>query len=140
MNIRNVINDMKKYIIVFLVLFLAACSSVGEIVLPDASEVVEIEIVESVSENSVKIISADEIAEIIADIKANTKSKGRMSVNDTPVNISEYFILKFKKNADVQTVYLYKDKSRNYIEEPYAGIWRLDTDTFESIIARLHTK
>lgn len=127
---------MKKYIIASLVLFLSACSAVGEIILPVPSEVVEIEILESVSERNAKITDTDEIAEIINEIVANTKSKGRASVNDTPVNIKEYFILKLKQNAEDQTMYFYKDKSRSYIEQPYAGIWRINKDTFEKIVDR----
>lgn len=136
---------MKKYIRLALVLItilsLTACGgSNKKIVLPKAEEIKEIEIMKNTSEESLKIENQDEISGIIAEIEENTNATGRESVNDQPTNIDDYLIVKFHhKNAEENpsVVYLYKDKNTSYVEQPYAGIWKLREETFDRISSHL---
>ena len=43
------------------------------------------------------------------------------------------------KNAEESPsiAYLYKDKSSRYVEQPYAGIWKLREETFDRISSNL---
>lgn len=132
---------MKKYIkIIFtltLLLSLIACHSSGKkITLPEPEKISEIEIMKNTSENGAKITEQDEISEMIREIKENTKSTGKESINDQPVNIDDYIIIKFiDENAEVnpEIAYLYKDKNMSYIEQPYSGIWKLKKEIYEDI-------
>ena len=135
---------MKKYIgiafVLITILSLTACSSNKELVLPKAEEIKEIEIMKNTSEVRLKIENQDEIADIIEEIKENTNDTGKESVNDQPTNIDDYLIIKIHhKNAEENpsVVYLYKDKNSSYVEQPYAGIWRLGEETFDRISTNL---
>ena len=131
---------MKKHLGIALVLItilsLTACVSNKRIILPKAEEVKEIEIMKNTSEESLKIENQDEIFGIIAEIKENNKDTGKESVNDQPTNINDYLTVKFHhKNAEdsPSVVYLYKDKNNSYVEQPYAGIWKLREEIFDKI-------
>ena len=135
---------MKKYLGIALVLItilsLTACGSNKKINLPKAEEIKEIEIIKNNSEDSLKIENQDEISCIIEGIKENTNDTGRESVNDQPTNIKDYIIVKFHyKNAEESPsiAYLYKDKNSRYVEQPYAGIWKLREETFDRITSNL---
>ena len=137
---------MKKYIgmalVLIAILTLTACGSNGskKIVLPKAEEIKEIEIMKNTSEESLKIENQDEISGIIEEIKENTNNSGKESVNDQPTNIKDYIILKFHhKNAEASPsiAYVYKDKNSRYVEQPYAGIWKLREETFDRISSHL---
>ena len=140
---------MKKYIgiafVLITILSLTACgsnknASNKKINLPKAEEIKEIEITKNTSEESLKIENQDEISGIIEDIEENTNDTGKKSVNDQPTNINDYIIVKFHhKNAEgsPSLVYLYKDKNSSYVEQPYAGIWKLREEIFDRITSNL---
>ncbi len=133
--------NVKKYIGIILALIfllsLTGCVSKKEIALPEVKEIIKIEIMENISESGVKITEQDEISNIINEIKENTKNTGKESVSDQPVNIDDYFIIKFHhKNAEgnPSIAYLYKDKNIAYVEQPYSGIWKLKGESFDTLI------
>lgn len=138
---------MKKHLgiafVLITILSLTACGSNRsnkKIVLPKAEEVKEIEIMKNTSEEGLKIENQDEIADIIAEIEENTDATGRESVNDQPTNIDDYLTIRFHhKDAEENpsVVYLYKDKNTSYVEQPYAGIWKLREEIFDEISGKL---
>ena len=135
---------MKKYIrIIFALTFLfslAACDSSKEITLPEPEKISEIEIMKNTSENRAKITEQGEISKMIREIKENTKNTRKESINDQPVNIDDYIIIKFideKAEANPEIAYLYKDKNVSYIEQPYSGIWKLKKEVYEDISSML---
>lgn len=94
----------------------------------------------TLQKKSLKIENKDEISGIIAEIKENTNDTGKESVNNQPTNIKDYIIVKFHyKNAEESPsiAYLYKDKNSRYVEQPYAGIWKLREETFDRISSNL---
>ena len=120
---------MKKYISLLLVLIciaaLTACGTDKKINLPEAEKVMKIEITKNDSEQSKIITDKGAIREIISNIR-NTEDTGKESVNDTPVNIENYTILRFiSENEDENhtVLYSYKVKNKTFIEQPYSGIW-----------------
>lgn len=131
---------LKKYIRIVLVLScilaLTACGNKKEIVLPEAKNITEIEIMDNASETANKIIDEKEISELISDIKDNSKGTNAKSVNDQPTNIENYIIVKFyhkgaKKSPSV--AYLYQKNGNSYVEQPYQGIWDLKEEIFNNI-------
>lgn len=118
------------------ILALTACGNKKEIVLPEAKNIKEIEIMDNASQTSKKILDEKEISKLINDIKDNSKDTNAESVNDQPTNIENYIIIKFfhkgaEKNPSV--AYLYQKKGNSYIEQPYMGIWDLKTEIFNNI-------
>ena len=67
---------------------------------------------------------------MIEEIQKQSKSTSLESVNDQPTNIKDYIIIKFthQNGANDSVVYLYTKKKRQYIEQPYAGIWEVSQD------------
>lgn len=131
---------MKKYIEITLILIciltLTSCGNNKEIVLPNAKNITKIEIMDNVSKYGKKISNTKEISKLISDIKNNSKGTNIESVNDQPTNIDNYIIIKFhhkdaEKNPSV--AYIYQKKGNSYIEQPYAGIWKLNQEIFNSI-------
>ncbi len=131
---------MKKYIRIALVLScilaLAACGNKKEIVLPEAENITEIEIIDNTSETAKKIVDEKEISKLIRNIKDNSENTNKESVNDQPTNIENYIIVKFyHKGAEKSPsiAYLYQKNGNSYVEQPYQGIWDLKEEIFNNI-------
>ena len=135
---------MKKYMgiaLAFIFVFaLTACGAKKEISLPEAKVIMEIEIMENPSGNTVKITEQDEIAKIVNDIKENTKDTGGKSYNDQPENINNFLTVSFYYNnteRNWEVVYLYENRKKTYAEQPYSGIWKIKKEVFKEISDKL---
>ena len=135
---------MKKYMgiaLAFIFVFaLTACGAKKEISLPEAKVIMEIEIMENPSGNTVKITEQDEIAKILNDIKENTKDTGGKSYNDQPENINNFLTVSFYYNnteGNPEVVYLYENRKKTYAEQPYSGIWKIKKEVFNEISGKL---
>ena len=67
---------------------------------------------------------------MIGEIQKQSKSTTLESLNDQPTNDKDYIIIKFthQDEENDSVVYLYTKKKRQYIEQPYAGIWEVNPD------------
>ena len=135
---------MKKYMgiaLAFIFVFaFTACGAKKEISLPEAKVIMEIEIMENPSGNTVKITEQDEIAKILNDIKENTKDTGGKSYNDQPENINNFLTVSFYYNnteGNPEVVYLYENRKKTYAEQPYSGIWKIKKEVFKEISDKL---
>ena len=135
---------MKKYMgiaLAFIFVFaLTACGAKKEISLPEAKVIMEIEIMENPSGNTVKITEQDEIAKIVNDIKENTKDTGGKSYNEQPANIKKFLAVSFYYNnteGNWEVVYLYENRNKTYAEQPYSGIWKIKKEVFKEISGKL---
>ena len=135
---------MKKYMgiaLAFIFVFaLTACGAKKEISLPEAKVIMEIEIMENPSGNTVKITEQDEIAKILNDIKENTKDTGGKSYNDQPENINNFLTVSFYYNnteGNPEVVYLYENRKKTYAEQPYSGIWKIKEEVFKEISGKI---
>ncbi|WP_261045124.1 DUF5301 domain-containing protein [Streptococcus mitis] len=125
---------MKKIITVIVCsisfLVLSACVSNKKLILPEPETISGIYLQKSIS-GDVKIINKkDDISELIKEIQKQSKSTTLKSVNDQPTNVKDYIIIKFThQNEENDSVaYLYTMKEKQYIEQPYAGIWEVNPD------------
>ena len=111
-------------------LVLSACVSNKKLILPEPETISVISIQKKLSENVKIITKRKEISKLIEEIQKQSKSTSLESVNDQPTNIKDYIIIKFthQNGANDSVVYLYTKKKRQYIEQPYAGIWELNSD------------
>ena len=125
---------MKKMItmIVCSISFLAlsACVSKKKLILPEPETVSVISLKKKISEDVKTINKREEISKLIEEIQKQSKSTTFESFNDQPTNDKDYIISKFThQNEEKDSVaYLYTMKEKQFIEQPYVGIWEVSPD------------
>ncbi|WP_173275676.1 MULTISPECIES: DUF5301 domain-containing protein [unclassified Streptococcus] len=125
---------MKKIITVIVCsisfLVLSACDNNKKIILPESERISVISLQKSISGEIKTISKREEISELIKEIHKQSKSTTLESVNDQPTNVKDYIIIKFThQNEENDSIaYLYTMKEKQYIEQPYAGIWEVNPD------------
>ena len=125
---------MKKIIIMIVCsisfLVLSACVSKKKLILPEPETISVISIQKKISEDIKTITKREEISKLIDEIQKQSTSTTLESLNDQPTNVKDYIIIKFTHQNEEKdsVVYLYTKKKRQYIEQPYAGIWEVNPD------------
>jgi len=113
--------SMKKIITIIVCsisfLVLSACVSKKKLILPEPETVSVISLKKKISEDVKTITKREEISKLIGEIQKQSKSTTLESLNDQPTN---------EENDSV--VYLYTMKEKQYIEQPYVGIWQVSPD------------
>ena len=125
---------MKKNVVICgaAIVLLAACiicklpPKAKPIMLPDAKEITSIEITHSGDKGN--ITDADSCYSLVEMLKAGQPTR-MQSVNDTPPSDYDYFSIRIiDKYDEMSVVFVYADGERVYIEQPYHGIYRADSD------------
>ena len=111
-------------------LVLSACVSKKKLILPEPETISVISIQKKLSENVKTITQREEISKLIKEIQKQSKSTTFESFNDQPTNVKDYIIIKFthQNEENDSVVYLYTMKEKQYIEQPYVGIWQVSPD------------
>ncbi|WP_311501806.1 DUF5301 domain-containing protein [uncultured Streptococcus sp.] len=111
-------------------LVLSACSSKKKLILPEPERISVISLQKSISEDVKTINKREEISKLIEEIQKQSTSTALESVNDQPTNVKDYIIIKFTHQNEEKdsVVYLYTLKEKQYIEQPYVGIWQVRLD------------
>ena len=111
-------------------LVLSACVSKKKLILPEPESISVISIQNKLSDNVKTITKREDISKLIKEIQKQSKSTSLESVNDQPTNVKDYIIIKFyHQNEEKDSVaYLYTKKEKQYIEQPYVGIWQVSPD------------
>ena len=123
--------SMKKIITIIVCsisfLVLSACVSKKKLILPEPERIFVISIQKKLSESVKTITKREEISKLIKEIQKQSKSTTLESFNDQPTNVKDYIIIKFThQNEENDSVaYLYTMKEKQYIEQPYVGIWEV---------------
>ena len=123
--------SMKKIITIIVCsisfLVLSACVSKKKLILPEPETISVISIQKKLSENVKTITKREEISKLIKEIQKQSKSTTLESFNDQPTNVKDYIIIKFthQNEENDSVVYLYTIKEKQYIEQPYVGIWEV---------------
>lgn len=112
---------MTTLMIVILFSSCALSRKADPIILPAAGDVASI----SVVSGDVTAVSDDEqwIAEFMA-LLADMKSTSRWSINDGPT-VKEYIMINLNCcDGTIKTVFFYEEYGKEYVEQPYQGIYR----------------
>ena len=125
---------MKKFLSLFLcltcILTLAACGKkAAPITLPQADEIASIDI--TFEENTVSHSDKTWMSEIIADISSSEPTK-KESVQDAP-RVESYIKIDFRLETGTITIFAYEDRGKYYLEQPYQGIYKIDSQLFEKL-------
>lgn len=117
-------------ICVVCVLTLFACSKkANPIILPQSSDVVSVDV--TVGENTVNCSDKTWIDEVISGL-SDSKPTNRESVQDSP-HVKDYMRIEINSQTEKTTVFVYKDKGKFYIEQPYSGICIIDEETYNQL-------
>ena len=125
---------MKKIITIIVCsisfLVLSACVSKKKLVLPEPETISVISLQKTISEDIKTITKREEISKLIEEIQKQSKSTTFESFNDQPTSDKDYIIIQFThQNEENDSVaYLYTMKEKQYIEQPYVGIWEVSPD------------
>lgn len=109
---------------------LASCCKADPIVLPDRDNIANISVVidgEIIYHEDSSWI--DSVMSGIADAEPTSKE----SVQDVP-QVDDYIKLDIQLFGGVSTVFAYEEDGKYYIEQPYQGIYKLDSDAYSRII------
>ena len=81
------------------------------------------------------IIKREEVSKLIDEIQEQSRSTTLESLNDQPTNVENYVIIKstYQNEENDSVVYLYTMKEKQYIEQPYVGIWEVGPDIVNRI-------
>lgn len=117
-------------ICVVCILSLFACSKkANPIVLPQSSDVVSVDVIDG--ENTVNCSDKTWIDEVISSL-SDSKPTNRESVQDSP-HVKDYMRIEINSQTEKTTVFVYKDKGKFYIEQPYNGICIIDEETYNQL-------
>lgn len=125
---------MKKWFSVIIcvacILSLFACSkNANPIVLPQSSDVVSVDVIDG--ENTVNCSDKTWIDEVISGM-TDSKPTNKQSVQDFP-QVDNYIKVELNSQTEKTTVFVYKDKGKFYIEQPYSGICIIDEETYNQL-------
>ena len=125
---------MKKYISIFLclacVLTLVACGKEADpITLPQTDEITSIDI--TVGGNTVSHSDKTWISEIIANI-SSSEPTNKESVQDVP-QAESYIKIDFQFETGTSTLFAYEDSGKYYVEQPYQGIYKIDSQLYSQL-------
>ena len=111
-------------------LVLSACVSKKKLILPEPESISVISLQKKTFEDVKTINKREEISKLIKEIQKQSKSTTFESFNDQPTNVKDYIIIKFtyQNEENDSVVYLYTMKEKQYIEQPYVGIWQVSPD------------
>lgn len=112
------------------ILTLFACGKkANPIILPQSSDVVSVDV--TVGENTVNCSDKTWIDEVISGL-SDSKQTNRESVQDSP-HVNDYIRIEINSQTEKTTVFVYKDKGKFYIEQPYSGICIIDEETYNQL-------
>lgn len=110
------------------ILTLFACGKkANPIALPQSSDVVSVDVIDG--ENTVNSSDKTWIDEVISGL-SDSKPTNRESVQDSP-HVKNYMRIEINSQTEKTIVFVYKDKGKFYIEQPYNGIYIIDSDLYK---------
>lgn len=110
------------------ILTLFACGKkANPIILPQSSDVVSVDVIDG--ENTVNCSDKTWIDEVISGL-SDSKPTNRESVQDFP-QVDNYIKVELNSQTEKTTVFVYKDKGKFYVEQPYNGIYIIDSDLYK---------
>ena len=125
---------MKKYISLFLcltcILTLVACGKkAAPIQLPQATDITSVDV--TIEESTINHSDTTWISEIISDI-SSSEPTSKQSIQDFPQTES-YIKIDFQFETGTSTIFAYEENGKYYIEQPYQGIYKIDSQLYERL-------
>lgn len=104
----------------------------AQLAFPDFTKIEKIELENNFKKDNVVI--RDDFYQFIAPIVEGRRLKTDVSVDDYPMNVDNFFTVKFYGTESlIDTYYIYKKEDKYYIEKPYSGIWEISDQAYEHV-------
>lgn len=117
-------------IILCLCFVLTACNKADPITVPAADDIISITVTSG--EESITYDDIEWISQVISGISdANPTTK--QSVQDVP-QVDNYIQIGIKLDKGTTILFIYQDGERCYIEQPYEGIYEIDSKLYNTIL------
>lgn len=120
---------------------LAACGErrAPAMSLPDADDIVRIELEMCDARDPHEAVEyTGPYDQFLGSLTKESKPSFRQSVDDQPVGVEEYCIIRFHQKGtgnSPSVVYIYADgRGRKWIEQPYVGIWSLSEEAYARVL------
>ena len=125
---------MKKYISLFLylicILALTACGKKADpIMLPKAENILSVDV--TVAGKTENHLGKFWISNMISNI-SNAQPTRKESVQDVP-QVESYIKIDIQSETGTSTLFAYEDNMKYYIEQPYQGIYEIDSKQYEQL-------
>lgn len=125
---------MKRlYSIIFVVFFcfaFTACSKKTDpIILPDIDDIVSINV--TAGDETDSYDDTEWINNFISQILASEPTR-KQSIQDMP-QVPNYIKIDIQLTSGVRTLFIYEEDEKYYVEQPYQGIYEIDSTLFNSI-------
>ena len=119
------------------VCLLAACGAVrNRIVLPDAGDVEKVTV--TGGGISLAVEDAGEITELLQRM-GRVRDTGGMSIHDRPL-AEDVLQIDFEfSQGGTSVVFLYQERGKTLLEQPYQGIYRVDTEVLDDLLEQGET-
>ena len=109
---------------------IVACGKkAAPIQLPQTSDITSVDV--TVGENTTNHSDTAWISEIISDI-SSSEPTSKQSVQDFPQTES-YIKIDFQFETGTSTIFAYEENGKHYIEQPYQGIYKIDSQLYERL-------
>lgn len=118
----------KTAAIIFMIFLLTACGKPERpIVLPAGEEVISISVSdgERIGYSPDAEGEADEFISDFFNVLADMEITNKESITDAPANV-DYITINLNCEDKTTTLFYYKDKGTEYVEQPYQGIYKPD--------------
>lgn len=128
---------MKRFVPLFLLVVciftLSACGNkANPITLPEVSDITSIDV--TVGKDSINYTDEIWINEIISDI-SSSKPTNKESVQDVPL-VEDYIKIDIQLETETSTLFAYKDNEKYYVEQPYQGIYEIDSQLYGQLLGK----
>ncbi len=120
----------KIFLITLFLLIFTSCYQGKDLELPDKDKNYIIQIEHG---DFYKLCTEPEEINEVLDIFADAKNTNTESINDFPHNVSDLITINLIMDERTDTYYVYKQKSKYYIERPYNGIWELESQKYNTL-------
>ena len=118
------------FITVIMMLGLCACSKTADpINLPTTDEITSIEISDTEGNLQSSITEAEQIEKFVAEI-SGAKATNKSTVQDMP-NVDDYYKADITCGEKINTIFFYEENEKHYVEQPYQGIYEMNTSLQE---------
>ena len=106
--------------------------------LPETQELTSIRLEQGAEGKMMKDYeSMDDILDVLNGVKRITQEQ---SIQDSPVNAEDEIKIDIDFRNRTSTIFVYKKRSKYYIEQPYNGIYKISEEEYNKILGYIVTK
>jgi len=132
MNNKKLLPFILTAIVAFGIVIATGCIKTYELKLPELDRLVSISVEQS--EKNVLVNNNEEMEEILNVLSGEKRTTHNASVQDYPVNVENAIKIDFNfADGGASRLFVYEKSGKNYIEQPYNGIYVISSGEYSAI-------